>query len=114
LAIIAAGLDELMTGGDYAWAENAFVSATVTDSTHGYGVMEKLRTRFPHIVQLQFTERDDAADTTTYAQRLSRAADDLDVCTGFVRHVTGEDADDADVDELRRSIEEVRTMAAEP
>lgn len=113
LATVAAGLDELMESGEYAWAEDAFVSATVTDSSHGYGVMEKLRTRFPHIVQLKFAERDDAADTTTYSARLARATNDLDVCAGFVRHVTGEDADDADIDELRRSIEEARTMAGE-
>lgn len=52
--------------------------------------MEQLRTRFPDTLVLTFDPQGAAAqEESTYSSRLAAAADDLDVCCGFLEHVRG-------------------------
>lgn len=113
LAVLTGTLADLLSSAEYAWAEDAFVSATLTDTQRTHGAMEQLRERFPHIVQLAFAERADADRVVSYSKRLAAARSDVDVCAGFVAHVSGDEPTDDEVAELRAAVEDVRTEAAE-
>ncbi|GAB3566858.1 exonuclease SbcCD subunit D [Spelaeicoccus albus] len=113
LAVLTGELADLLESDSYAWAEDAFVSVTLTDTTRTHGALERLRERFPHIVQLAFAERVDSGRTVSYAKRLAAATTDVDVCAGFIAHVSGEEATEQELDELRTAVEEARTADAD-
>lgn len=112
LAILTGQLTDLLENEKYRESEDAFVSVTLTDRHRSHGTMELLRERFPHIVQLAFAERDDDHHGVSYSRRLAVATSDVDVCSGFVEHVSGEAATPSEVDELRTAVEEARTAGA--
>lgn len=113
LAILTGELADLLENDSYAWAEDAYVSVTLTDRRRSHGAMELLRERFAHIVQLAFVERDEDKRGISYSKRLAGATSDVDVCSGFVEHVSGEEVTDDEVAELREAVEATRTAAAD-
>lgn len=80
-------LDDLLTSTAYDGAEEAFVSATLTDVACPAGAMPRLQRRFPHAVELCWRPEGGLAGSTgSYAERVHQP-DDLAVVTAFVRHV---------------------------
>ena len=71
--------------------------------------MERLRARFPDTLVLGFDpEGAEAAAKTSYSSRLAQAADDLSICCGFLEHVRGRGADEAESAVLAEALEAVR------
>lgn len=114
LAILRGKLAGLLESGEYSWAETAYCQITLTDSARPAQAMEQLRARFPDTLVLGF-DPDDAAGKVqaSYSSRLAEAADDLGVCCGFLDHVRGRPADDAELAALREALEAVRLEGAE-
>lgn len=109
LAVLRGKLDELLESGDHGWAESAYCQVTLTDAQRPARAMERLRTRFPDTLVLGFDpEGGAAAVSATYSGRLAEAPDDLAVCCGFLSHVRGRDADDAEQAALAAALENVR------
>lgn len=113
LAVLTGELADLLENEEFAWAEDAFVSVTLTDRRRSHGTMELLRERFAHIVQLAFAQRDDDQRGVSYSKRLAVATSDVDVCSGFIEHVSGFDATPDEIAELRTAVEATRTAAAD-
>ncbi|MGP4033885.1 exonuclease SbcCD subunit D [Pseudarthrobacter sp. 1C304] len=109
LAVLRGKLDQLLSAGDLVWAETAYCQITLTDAQRPAQAMEKLRARFPDTLVLGFDpEGSGAAATTSYSSRLAEATDDLSICCGFLEHVRGRAADDAEAAVLAEALEAVR------
>jgi exonuclease SbcD len=109
LAVLRGKLDQLLSAGDLAWAETAYCQITLTDAQRPAQAMEKLRARFPDTLVLGFDpEGATAAAATSYSSRLAEATDDLSICCGFLEHVRGRAADDAEAAVLAEALEAVR------
>ncbi|MCB5275554.1 Nuclease SbcCD subunit D [Arthrobacter sp. SO5] len=109
LAVLRGTLDELLSSGDLAWAEGAYCQVTLTDAQRPAQAMERLRSRFPDTLVLGFDpEGAGAAAKASYSSRLAEAEDDLSVCCGFLEHVRGRGADDAESAILADALETVR------
>jgi len=94
LATVRGTLDELLADPALAVHERAWVQATLTDTVTPRDAMARLRTRFPHAVQLAF----DAVGAAplpegSYAARLE-GLDDRDLVSRFVTDVRGAEATD--------------------
>jgi exonuclease SbcD len=113
LAVLRGGISELLESGDHAWAEDAYCQITLTDAQRPQQAMERLRARFPDTLVLGFDPQGGSAKASpSYSTRLSEAQDDLAVCCGFLDHVRGRDADDAERLALTAALDNVRLREA--
>ncbi len=113
LAVLRGPIAELLESGDHAWAEDAYCQITLTDAQRPQQAMERLRARFPDTLVLGFDPQGGAAKaSTSYSTRLAEAEDDLSVCCGFLDHVRGRDADDAERLALAGALDNVRLREA--
>jgi exonuclease SbcD len=113
LAVLRGGIAELLESGDHAWAEDAYCQITLTDVQRPQQAMERLRARFPDTLVLGFDPQGGSAKASpSYSTRLAEAADDLAVCCGFLDHVRGRDADDAERLALTAALDNVRLREA--
>ena len=109
LAVLRGKLEELLSGEDHAWAEPAYCQITLTDAQRPAQAMERLRSRFPDTLVLGFDpDGAGAAAKTSYSSKLAEAADDLSVCFGFLEHVRGRPASDAEAAVLAEALDAVR------
>jgi exonuclease SbcD len=109
LAVLRGRLADLLASEDFAWAEGAYCQVTLTDAQRPAQAMEQLRSRFPDTLVLGFEpEGAGAAAKTSYSSRLAEAGDDLSICCGFLDHVRGRGADDAESAVLAEALEAVR------
>lgn len=109
LAVLRGKLDELLAAADLAWAEAAYCQITLTDAQRPAQAMERLRSRFPDTLLLGFDpEGAGAAAKASYSSRLAGAEDDLAICCGFLEHVRGRGADDAEAAVLVEALDAVR------
>lgn len=108
LALLRGRLDDLLTSGAHAAAEAAWCSVTLTDAERPADAMRRLRSRFPHALDLRFEpEGGRATDGLTYTERVAGRSD-LDVCCGFLEHVRGRAAAPDEVAVLRAAVEALR------
>lgn len=109
LAVLRGRLEELLSAEEFGWAEDAYCQVTLTDTQRPAQAMERLRGRFPDTLVLGFEpEGAAAAARTSYSSRLAEADDDLSICSGFLAHVRGRDADDAETAVLAEALDAVR------
>lgn len=109
LAVLRGNLEDLLSDAEFAWAESAYCQVTLTDAQRPAHAMDRLRSRFPDTLVLAFDpEGAGAATRTSYSSRLAEAEDDLSVCCGFLEHVRGRGADDAESAVLAEALEAVR------
>ncbi|SNR87932.1 Exodeoxyribonuclease I subunit D [Geodermatophilus saharensis] len=87
LTVLTGTLEELLADPAHAAAEEAFVSARLTDAVRPADPMRRLRTRFAHCVHLEWSGGG-PTDGRSYQERL-RGRGDLDVAGEFVGHVRG-------------------------
>ena len=86
LARLRGCLEELLEDPELDWARERMCQITLTDAERPAHPMERLRTRFPHTVELLF----DGLRTRpagSYAQRLARARTPEQVCAEFYEQV---------------------------
>jgi exonuclease SbcD len=113
LAVLRGDISELLESGDHAWAEDAYCQITLTDAQRPQQAMERLRARFPDTLVLGFDPQGGSANPSpSYSTRLAEAPDDLAVCCGFLDHVRGRDADDAERLALTAALDNVRLREA--
>lgn len=111
LGVLRGDLDEIMTSRRHDDAETAWVQITLTDPVRPVGALERLRTRFPHLLQLRFEPSGQVRTVHSYAARIS-AREPLDVCCDFVSDVRhGAVADDEERDLLEDALEAGRRQA---
>ncbi|MGO4803757.1 exonuclease SbcCD subunit D [Arthrobacter sp. 2MCAF15] len=109
LAVLRGKLEDLLESEDFAWAEGAYCQITLTDTARPAQAMDRLRLRFPDTLVLGFDpEGAGAAPKASYSSRLAEADDDLAVCCGFLDHVRGRPASDAEAAVLAEALEAVR------
>ena len=94
LGPISGDLDTLLTDPGLADMEDRWLQVTLTDATRPAEPMERLRTRFPHALSLQFAPAGGAA--TEASRRAVEGRSDHQVSLDFVAEVRHRDADDAE------------------
>jgi exonuclease SbcD len=105
LARIRGELDTLLTAAEFDAAERCWVHVTLTDAARPPQAMERLRVRFPHTLQLAFEPQGREDDgLSSYGARV-RGRDDGAVALGFVRHVRGAAATEAESTLLVAAVE---------
>ncbi|HEY1155092.1 MAG TPA: exonuclease SbcCD subunit D [Arthrobacter sp.] len=113
LAVLRGELEDLLAEPAHAWAEAAYCQITLTDAQRPARAMERLRTRFPDTLVLAFNPQGGSAPAqASYSSRLAGAPDDLAVCCGFLEHVRGRSADQAEKAALAAALENVRLLEA--
>ncbi|KRE84420.1 exonuclease SbcCD subunit D [Arthrobacter sp. Soil764] len=113
LAVLRGTLEDLLADPGHAWAETAYCQVTLTDPQRPARAMERLRARFPDTLVLAFDPEGAAATPrTSYSSRLAGAPDDLALCCGFLEHVRGRSADQAEKNALAAALENVRLLEA--
>jgi len=109
LAVLRGTLEELLAAEELGWAEGAYCQITLTDPQRPSQAMERLRARFPDTLVLGFDPQGaEASAKTSYSSRLAQAGDDLSICCGFLEHVRGRAADEAESGVLAEALEAVR------
>ena len=113
LSILSGKLEELLSGEEWAFAEDHYCQITLTDNERPALAMERLRVRFPNTLVLMF-EPEIARDAgkQSYGDRIAKAADALELCCGFLDHVRERGANDNEQDVLREVLASVREQEA--
>lgn len=118
LSSLTGPLAELLAAPSLASQEDHWLSVVLTDPVRPEEAMTRLRSRFPHVLVLDWQPADGVADQRTYGARVAGRSD-LEVVTEFVRHVRGggttSDAGCCDAEErelLDSALEAVRLQAA--
>lgn len=108
LAEVTGTLDDLLGAAGEPHVDD-WVRVTVTDAQRPTDLYRRVTQRFPHALVVQ--HRAPEQDRPTGATLVTAAHDPVDVAAQFVRHVTGADATQVEIDVLRRAYEDV--LAAE-
>jgi exonuclease SbcD len=88
LSTVLGTLADLLVDPALAPQEDDWLSVVLRDAVRPEDAMARLRTRFPHVLVLDWQPAGAVVDERTYAARVA-GRDDLDVVTEFVRHVRG-------------------------
>lgn len=105
LRVIRGEIDTLLTDDAFAEAEGAWVRAVLTDPVRPRAALDRLRTRFPHLVDLDFDPQGATTAIRSYAAKLARR-EPFEVCCDFVAEVRhGAAADEAERELLRLALE---------
>lgn len=88
LAVLSGPIADLLESAEFDWAEDRWVQVTVTDDERPEKALERLRTRYPHVLVFRHEPAGGRKEREkTYAQALRDAPSDLALTTGFVHHV---------------------------
>ncbi|MDL9978912.1 exonuclease SbcCD subunit D [Microbacterium sp. ASV49] len=100
--------DALLSDPVYAEYENAWVAAEYTDPTPRLEPMRALQQRFPFCATVSHAPPARPSDgRASYAERVSRARDDVELIDAFLTHVRGgEGVTDAERELIREIIDE--------
>jgi exonuclease SbcD len=112
LSVLSGRLADLLGAAAYAEYSGDFVSVTLTDPSRPEGAMDKLRSRFPHVLVLAFEPAGAPSDERGYRARIA-GRDDLAVAAEFVQHVRNAPPSEAEAKLLRAAFEAVRAEVAE-
>ncbi len=105
LARLRGPLEELLVDRRYAVAEEAWCQVTLTDPVRPAEPMERLRRRFPHVLELRLEPSTTIrGGETGYTARIAGQGD-LDVCCGFLEHVRRRPADADETQLLQQALE---------
>ncbi len=111
LSLLRGRLADLLGSAAYAGYQGDFLSVTLTDRSRPEGAMDKLRSRFPHVLVLAFEPEGAAPDERGYRARIA-GRDDLSVAAEFVRHVSHAPPTEAEQQLLTQAFEAVRVEEA--
>ncbi len=101
-------LDTLLTDPELERHAADWVHASLTDPTRPSEPMQRLRSRFPHTLVLEFDPLGGPThESTSYAERL-RGRSDLEVAAGFVEHVRHRAPSAEELSWLQRAFEAER------
>ncbi len=111
LSLLRGRLANLLGSAAYAGYQEDFLSVTLTDPSRPEGAMDKLRSRFPHVLVLAFEPEGAAPDERGYRARIA-GRNDLSVAAEFVRHVSHAPPTEAEQQLLTQAFEAVRVEEA--
>ncbi len=112
LALLRGHLDDLLVDPAHLPAEQAWCQVVLTDAVRPRAAMARLQLRFPHTLSLGFEPDGALARTADYASRV-RGRSEIDVCCGFLEHVRGAGAGEAERALLARALEQSRLGAVD-
>lgn len=90
-------LDELLESAEHAAAEGAWVRVTVTDRVRPDSLMDRLKSRFPHALQV-FHEPEGAIDRGRSGTTVVSERDPRELGSDFIAYVTKTEASGGEVD----------------
>lgn len=109
LAVLSGPIESLLASAEFAFAEDRWVQVTVTDEERPAQALERLKTRFPHLLVFRHEPAGGGrVRERTYADALRQAPSDLALTTGFVEHVRERAASPAEEALLRDALEASR------
>jgi DNA repair protein SbcD/Mre11 len=111
LAVLRGRLDDLLARPDLAYAEGAWCQVTLTDDERPAEAMTRVRSRFPHALELRFEPASGGASAGAYTRRAAEQ-DDLGLCCGFLEHVRHRPPGDDETAVLRAALEGARVGLA--
>ena len=111
LSVLRGQLADLLGSPAYTQYEDDFVSVTLTDPSRPEGAMDKLRSRFAHVLVLAFEPEGVVPDERGYRARIA-GRNDLSVAAEFVRHVSQAPPTEAEQQLLTQAFEAVRVEEA--
>ena len=118
LSTLRGTLDGLLADPALEAQEGDWLSVVLTDEVRPEDAMTRLRSRFPHVLVLDWQPDGAVADERSYGARVAGRSD-LEVVTEFVRHVRGAGSTstagactDEERDLLDAALEAGRLMAA--
>jgi exonuclease SbcD len=111
LSVLRGTLADLLTSAAHADYEGDFVSVTLTDPARPEAAIDRLRSRFPHVLVLAFEPEGVVPDERGYRARVA-GRDDLSVAAEFVRHVSNAPPTEAEGRLLTQAFEAVRLEEA--
>ena len=91
LATIRGRIDDLLADPTLADVEQSWLQVTLTDAQRPMHAMDRLRTRYPHVLLLSFEPEDARRDRGPVMPRVDGRSD-LDVALGFVAEVRSMEA----------------------
>ncbi|MER7072685.1 exonuclease SbcCD subunit D [Terrabacter sp. NPDC000476] len=97
MATLRGRLDELLEAPEHAAAEEAWVRVTVTDRVRPDSLMDRLRSRFPHALQV-FHEPAGAVDRGRGGTTVVSERDPRELGSDFIAYVTKTEASGGEVD----------------
>lgn len=86
LSALRGPLADLLTSSAHTGQEADWLSVVLTDQVRPEGAMDRLRSRFPHVLVLDWQPEGAVADGRSYRRRVA-GRDDLEIVGEFVRHV---------------------------
>jgi exonuclease SbcD len=110
LAVLDGPLERLLSDPALTRHEDAWCQVTLTDDERPAEAMTRLRTRFPHTLELRFGPAS-APSRGTYTRRTAEQ-DDLGLCCGFLEHVRRRPPSDAERELLTAAVEGARVALA--
>jgi exonuclease SbcD len=108
MATLRGRLDELLGSADFAGAEDSWVRVTVTDRVRPDSLMDRLKSRFPHALQV-FHEPEGAIDRGRGGTTVVSERDPRELGSDFIAYVTKSMARDGEVDVFEAGYEAALT-----
>ena len=110
MSLLRGRLEELLTSREHDALEQDWLSVVLTDPVRPDAAMDRLSARFPHVLVLQHEPEGVERDTRSYGARVAGRSD-LEVAAGFVAHVRGTPAEQAEEQLLADALEAGRLAA---
>jgi exonuclease SbcD len=110
LTVLRGHIDDLLTSREYREYEDDFLSVTLTDTARPEAAMDRLRSRFRHILTLEFRPEGATADGRSYGARV-KGRDDLAIAAEFIQHVRNAPPTPAERDLLAAAFQAARNGA---
>ncbi len=111
LSLLRGPLQSLLDSREHDAVEQDWLSVVLTDPVRPDAAMDRLQARFPHVLVLHHEPEGVERDDRTYGARVAGRSD-LEVATGFVAHVRGSAAGQAEEQLLADALEAGRLAAA--
>jgi exonuclease SbcD len=112
LTVLRGPLGTLLTAPEHSQHEGDFLSITLTDTIRPEAAMDRLRTRFPHVLVLAFDPEGVVPDNRSYGARVAGRADSQ-IAAEFVSHVRGGPPTESEQKLLATAFDAVRIGGAE-
>lgn len=113
LRTITGDVDDLLADTALESAADDWIRAIVTDVHRPDSAMDRLRTRFPHAIELRWVPHADGVPIADATGRVDpTGTDPVDVVAGFIEHVTTKAAAEAELALVRACVEDVRVREA--
>lgn len=110
LAVLTDELEPLLESEDYTWAENAWCQITVTDPQRPPRAFQRLKERFPGMLNFILAPTGATERQTTYSDRIANAKTDLELVLDFVDHVRNRPASDQEQRWLQDALDHVNRV----